>query len=126
MALFIRAASIYLEGKKMATVSKSDSDTASNGTLIVGDSGVTLGWAKGTEQNTINVHFAVLFAGNTETQKLREALSLGSPVKIQNGIIDGKVESGEFFVESRKIESDHEKGTCNGSFTLKAGAMTAT
>ena len=126
MALFIRASSVYLDGKKMGTVSKGSKNTNSNGSLVPGDGGVALGWAKGMTTNDLTIDFAILFAGNTETQKLTEALETGAAVKIQNGIVDGKVESGEYFIDSRKIDWDHEKGTCNGSIMLKAGAETRT
>ena len=117
----LRAASLYRNGKKVATANKGKKSTKNNGALEHGDGGVVLGFAIGAIQNDLSFDVVMLFEGNTETQAFAEDLESGTPAKVQVGIIDGKIEQGDYYVTGRDVEWDHKAGTMTGSFQLVGG-----
>ncbi len=122
MAKHIRAASLYINGKKVATANRGKRSRKNNGTLETGDSGVVLGYAVGALISDLSFDHVVLFEGNPETQRFAESLDSGEAVKIQLGIIDGKIETGDYYVTGDDVEWDHKAGTMSGSFQLTGGS----
>lgn len=122
MANHIRAASLYRKGKKLATANRGKRSLKNNGTLEHGDGGIVLGYAIGAIANDLSFDHVILFEGNTETQAFAQDLLSGNPVQIQVGIVDGKIETGDFYVTGSDIEWDHKAGTMTGSFQLTGGA----
>lgn len=126
MANHIRAASIYRKGKKVAVANRGKRSIKNNGTLEHGDGGVVLGYAIGAIVTDLSFDYVTLFEGNTETQAFVQELLSGAPVKIQLGVVDGKIETGDYYITGNDIEWDHKAGTMTGSFQLTGGAPNIT
>lgn len=122
----IRAASIYSRGRKVATVQTGTLKTSANGDREVGDGGELLGRTSGAIFNDLSCDTILLYSGNTSSQEWATALEAGTTLKIQIGIVDGKIEEGEFFVTGRDVSWDHKTGKMTGAFTFEAGALTRT
>lgn len=122
MSNHIRAASIYRNGKKIAHANKGKISTKNNGSLEFMDGGEVGGFIIGAIQNDLSFDSLIFFEGNTETQAFAEDLESGMSSKIQIGIVNGKIEQGDYYMTGRDIEWDHKAGTMTGSFTLIGGA----
>jgi hypothetical protein len=122
----IRAATLYRNGKKLGSANKGKLSTKNNGSLEYGDGGEVVAFVIGAIQNDLSFDTVVFFEGNTETQAFAEELESGTSSKIQIGIVDGKIEQGDYWMTGRDIEWDHKAGTMSGSFQLIGGANSRT
>lgn len=122
----IRPYSVYIEGRKVATLNASDDEIQNMGEPCFGDSGEFLGFSSGAIKTTSTFDTITLVEGTPGTQRLVEALLAGLPVKIQLGVVDGKIDKRTMYVQSAKRTASHENGTLKGSFQLVGGAPTLT
>lgn len=122
----IRAFSIWLSGRKLATFKGGSNGVKNAGEKAIGDGGVVLGFSSGSVSNDISLDVTVLIEGTVGTQRLREAVVSALPVEVQTGIIDGKVQKNTMWCTEITDECSHENGTLTAKVTLTGGAPTLT
>ena len=121
--LAIRPVSILSKsGKKVITIKTGSLDTKANGEREIGDSGQVLGRSQGAILSDGSVDCVMTVIGNVETQRWAETLEAGVTTTLQFNNIDGRIETGEFFVVGRSVKWDNANGTINGSFQFEGGA----
>lgn len=122
----IRPFSVWSEGRKVGTLNTADDEIKNEGALQIGDSGKVLGFSSGAVTTATSIDTIILVEGTPATQRFVESLMAGRPVKIQLGVIDGKVDKRDMWITSAKRTCSHENGTLKGSFSLVGGAPNLT
>lgn len=122
----IKPWNIYVDGSKVATGTSSESTIDAPGELQITAEGV-IGRAQGVATSKITLNTIVTFGGKANTQKLINALLNNTPLKLTQGVVDGKIrEYSPVWCHSEKLSSDFATGKATGTYDFEGGKPTFT
>lgn len=114
----VRHASIWLGGRKLAEMYKTDTELASGDEPQYGDEGF-VGMSDGATTTTIDFDVIVPISGMTVA--VEQAILNKSDVDVTSGLINGKLWQLTMRCTKAKYSSDVKPGTLTGSFTFMGG-----
>jgi hypothetical protein len=118
----IKAWDIYVSDRKIGTMQKSESTIDAAGTLEQVAEG-TIGRAQGPVTSKITVDVVTVFGGRANTQTLTDALLGNIPVKLTQGVVDGKLRSYyPMWCHNETQSTDFTSGQCTGKFSFEGVA----
>lgn len=122
MTDIIKAWDIYVDDKKVGTMQGSESNIDATGTIEQTAEGA-IGRTQGPVTSKITTDVVTTFGGKANTQKLTEALLGNTPVKLTQGVIDGKLRSYyPMWCVNETQSSSFTNGECKGKFSFEGVA----
>lgn len=119
MAEIVKSWNIYVDNKLTATATGSESTIEAAGELQKTASGI-IARAQGVADAKVTLNTVVTVGGKAVTQKLITALLNNVPVKLTQGVVDGKIrEFPEMWCHSEQLSSDFASGTAKGVYQFE-------
>ncbi|WP_394847401.1 hypothetical protein LZC95_08040 [Pendulispora brunnea] len=114
----VRAASLYMNGRKWAECSENTYEVDSGDEPQFGDPGL-LGYSDGAIQSKLTCKAVVPVAGSSVS--MLDLMKAKADIDVAVALIDGKIHQVTMRVLSASIQSVHKNGTQEGNFTLGGG-----
>lgn len=122
MSDIIKAWDLYVNDRKIGTLQGSESTIDAAGTLEHTAEGI-IGRAQGPVTSKITADVVTVFGGKTNTQMLLEALLGNIPVKLTQGVVDGKLRSySPMWCHNETQTTNWADGTAKGKFSFEGVA----
>lgn len=114
----VRAASIYVDGRKSAECFESTYDWDSGDEAQIGD-GEVLGYSDGPIQSTLSCKVVMPVSGSSiDMFKLMKEKRM---VGVTISLVDGKIHQVDMRVLKANVQNSHKNGTQEGNFSLGGG-----
>lgn len=115
--LRIRPFNVFIDSKMIGTLESSDYEIAGNDEEHI----TAQGWSASDGQTTskINANTAVGIDG--DTSYLVDAILKKKYLKVQTGIVDGKIHFVVMRCMNAKYNTDHKSGSLKGAFAFSGG-----
>lgn len=120
--LRIKPFNLFVGGKKVGTLVSSDYTIASNDEEQI----AAEGWSMSDGQPTSSISADTIVPVDGKTATLEDALLNKKYIKVQAGVVNGKIHSITMRATEVKYNTDHKSGSLKGAFTLKGGKPTRT
>lgn len=122
----VKVWNIYVDGSKVGTGTSSESTIDAPGELQIAADGV-IARAQGVSTSKITLNTIVTFGGKANTQKLLTALLNNTPLKLTQGVVDGKIrEYYPMWCHSEKLSADFQSGKATGAYDFEGAQPTLT
>jgi hypothetical protein len=122
----VKVFNLYVDGSKVGTATGSESTIDAPGEVQITADGVSAR-AQGVPTSKITLNTVVTFGGKANTQKLVQALLNNTPLKLTQGVVDGKIrEYYPMWCHSEKLSGEFASGKATGAYDFEGAAPTFT
>jgi hypothetical protein len=122
----VKVFNLYIDGSKVGHATGHESTIDAPGEVQIASDGV-IARAQGVPTSKITLNAIVVFGGKASTQKITQALLNNTPLKLTQGVVDGKIrEYYPMWCHSEKLSGDFQSGKMTGTYDFEGKAPTFT